>query len=104
VPEQFFTASLDMQLKYILLYLSCTYLDSILLFACSVFKGPDISILREIEQKLALNGKYIFATKLDTTLPLQAFDKAARSIRLAYFFEGKQDRDYNPIFYIKSDW
>lgn len=100
----FLGSGLEAKKLYRILQSSLSYIDSIKEFQATVFKGPSVFIPREIEQALCLNGKYIFYTKPNPSLVLEALSKVERTIRLKYHFKDNKPRDINLKFYIKSIW
>lgn len=77
-------------------------IDSFKEFQAEVFKGPNVLLPRNIEQRLSFNGKYIFHSKLDTQLAITAFQQIERTIRWKFLFQNSVDNEFNPKFYIKS--
>lgn len=97
-------AGLESRISYGILQSSLNAVDSFTESSAAVFKGPGVSLPREYEQHLSYNGKYIFHSKPDKQLVLNALSDVERTIRLKWIFQDKEDKPFNLKFYVKSDW
>jgi hypothetical protein len=105
-PDEFFVASSEARMKYVLLHSSVDFVNSLPEFRANVFKGPDVSLPKEIEIKLSLNGKYCLHQQQNNLLVTAAFQDLRRTIRIRAFYKDKKGSKglYIPKFHVRSDW
>lgn len=103
-PSKFWQSSVEAQSRFLLLNSSPTFVDSVTSYQGEVFKGPGVSLPKEIEQILVLNGKFVFHQKAKASLVEKAFSAFQRSVRTRYYFrDSPENRSFIPKFHIKKE-
>ena len=105
-PSNWFYNQVDIRARWLFLRSTSDFINSISSMQSDVFQGPNVSIPRDINQILSLNGKFVFHEKMKPALVAKAFMTLARSIRTKYAFKDKpENKAYIPKFYIvQEDW
>jgi hypothetical protein len=104
-PDSFVDCSFSSRFNFIVLNSSLAFLSSVRTASPGVFKGPDVFLPPKMEYFISLNLKHIFHQRFDLFLPLDAFLKLERSIRIRYFFRDQEDDGtFMPQFHVKSNW
>ena len=104
-PESFASASQSARMAFSLLHSSLEFVESLPSYKAEVFRGPGVSLPKDIQHSLALNGKFILHSQKDILLVHEAFLAFQRTIRIKWFFRNNYNKRYfNPKFYVKTPW
>lgn len=101
-PESFTEVSEHSRKMFVMLHTDVKRLDTLRRFSPGVHKLPGITMPGHIEYFLSLNLKYLFHQSPDLSLPLKAFKLLTRSIRIKWMMRNKNDKNFNPKFYVKN--
>lgn len=101
-PDAIAEVSEAARLGFIALHCDLHKLDTMRQFSPGVHKQPGVTLPWNIEYFLSLNLKYLFHQTTDFSLPLKAFKLLERSVRIKWMMRNKNDKDFNPKFYVKN--
>jgi hypothetical protein len=83
-PREFFESSLESRVLFLRMKCKRSILQTLRLTNFGVHTHEDVTLPKNIDYFLSVNLKYIFPQRMNLSLPLQSFDKAAMKLRRWY--------------------